>query len=115
METIPLEILRTAFAQSVIATLATQVSCYLRLASHPDVLVIDLVEALSRNAIIGDDAAARLHKRFAADDPSISPIAQRAYWEEVLKTKGIDLNSQMFPPNAATAAPAADESATPTA
>ncbi len=98
METVPLEILRVAFAQSAIATLATQVNCYLKLATHPDVLVVDLLDALSRNSVIGDDAAARLQRRFAADDPSIRPIAQRAYWEEVLQNLGVDPYSPFYPP-----------------
>lgn len=103
METVPLEILRTAFAQSVIATMATQVSCYMRLASHPDVLIIDLLDALGRNAVVADDAASRLYRRFSVDDKTLEPVAQRAYWDRVLAARGIEAYSPLYLPAAASA------------
>lgn len=90
METPPIEVLRVAFAQSAIATLATQVSCYLRLVTHPDVQYFDLLDALSRNAVIGDDAARRLHRRLEHAASSSPPVVRRVFWEEELRIRGID-------------------------
>ena len=100
METPPIEVLRVAFAQSAIATLATQVTCYLRLVTHPDVQYVDLLDALSRNAVIGDDAATRLHRRLEHPSPLSPPIAHRMFWEEQLKERGIDPSSPFHLPAA---------------
>jgi hypothetical protein len=102
MEIIPIENFRIAFAQSVVATMATQVSAYLRLVAHPDVQFVDLLDALGRNAVIGDDAAQRLHQRLSL--PANPPMVQRAYWEQVLKERGIPLTALLRGPiGAATA------------
>ncbi len=105
MDDIPIEILRTAFAQSIIATMATQVSCYLRLATHPDAQFADLLDALSRNAVIGDDAAMRLRRRLGTPAEGEQPVAQRAYWEEVLRERGIDPSTPFRLPDGEPQAP----------
>jgi hypothetical protein len=81
--------LRAAFAQSVVATLATQVSAYLRLVSHPEATVQDLLDALDRGPIIGDDAARRLHTRTAIPLVASSPTVNRQFWEITLQQQGI--------------------------
>lgn len=102
METVPIDNLRIAFAQSIIATMATQVSTYLRLAAHPDLQFSDLLDALSRNAVIGDDAANRLHRRLGVAPAGIAPQVQRAYWEQVLKDRGIAITALVREQPAAT-------------
>lgn len=82
MDTVPIEILRVAFSQSVVATMTTQLSCYLRLVAHPDLQYADLLDALARNAVIADDAANRLQRRF--NILANQPIQSRAFWEDIL-------------------------------
>jgi hypothetical protein len=105
METFPIEHFRSAFAQSIITTLATQVATYMRLAAHPDVQFGDFLDALERNVVIADDAARRLHRRLDLPSASGSPVIQRSYWQQVLTERGITLSTP-FVARAATAAPA---------
>ena len=93
MEIPTVENLRTAFAQSIIATMATQVATYMRLAAHPDAQFGDFLDAVERNAVIGDDAAHRLHRRLNMPKGSDSPIVQRSYWEQVLVERGIPITA----------------------
>ncbi|GEM_PF-4207574 len=102
----PIENLRIAFAQSIIATMATQVSSYMRLVAHPDVQFADLLDALERNAVIGDDAAQRLHRRLAVPVGTSSLMVQRGYWEQVLAERSIPLTAP-FRTQPEAAAPAA--------
>ena len=90
MDNQPIELLRNAFAQSSVATLATQLGAYLNMMAHPDVCFSDLLDALDRGAVIGDDAAARLHRRMQLPSHLSRPIAQVAFWEQVLRERGID-------------------------
>ncbi len=106
MESLPIEHLRSAFAQSIIATMATQVATYVRLAAHPDVQFGDFLDALDRNAVIADDAAHRLHRRLSLPSTTGSPIVQRSYWQQVLAERGIAPNAP-FASRTETAEPAA--------
>lgn len=91
METPPIDTLRNAFAQSIIATMATQVGTYMRLVAHPEVQFGDFLDALERNAVIADDAAQRLHRRLNLPAGSGAPMVQRGYWEQVLAERSIAL------------------------
>ncbi len=114
METPTVETLRAAFAQSIIATMATQVATYMRLAAHPDAQFGDFLDALERNAVIGDDASHRLHRRLNLPSGSGSPIVQRSYWEQVLAERGIPITSPFLArPGVATTPAAAPEAAVP--
>lgn len=93
MQTPPIENLRSAFAQSIIATMATQVSTYMRLVAHPEVQFADLLDALQRNTVIGDDAARRLHRRLNMPSATDSPMVQRSYWEQLLAERNIPLTA----------------------
>ncbi len=105
MEMLTVENLRAAFAQSIIATMATQVATYMHLAAHPDAQFGDFLDALERNAVIGDDAAHRLHRRLNVPKGSGSPIVQRSYWEQVLAERGIPITAPFLArPAAATPA-----------
>lgn len=112
MDTVPIDALRATFAQSIIATMASQLSCYLRLVTHPDVQFADLLDALTRNAIIGDDAAMRLHRRLGIPGSESPPLVQRAYWEQVLRERGIDPASNFHTGTPPAAAPVAEPAPT---
>lgn len=90
MSSNPIETLRTVFAQSSVATLATQMGAYLRLVSHPDAQLIDLLDALDRGPVIGDDAARRLHKRLGVPGHTHGPMVRRSYWLSLMGQLGID-------------------------
>lgn len=93
METPTIETLRNAFAQSIIATMATQVGTYMRLVAHPDVQFGDFLDALERNAVIADDAVQRLHRRLNLPVGTSVPMVQRRYWEQVLAERSIPLTT----------------------
>ena len=95
MDVPPVDTLRTAFAQSIIATLATQVAAYMRLTAHPESRYSDLLDALDRGPVIGDDAARRLHVCTGISGSQTSPIIRRAFWEQVFRERGID-PAQLF-------------------
>jgi len=110
MEPPSIDVLRIAFQQSVIATLVTQLGCYMRLVSHPELQFSDLLDALSRNAVIGDDAAMRLHRRLQLPKHDGPPLVRRDYWEQLLNERSIGLTQPFY----AADAPPAAEPATPT-
>ena len=97
MFSVTVEFLRNAFVQSSIATLATQMGAYLRLMSHPGVLFRDVLDALDRGVVIGDDAAVRLHKRLGLPGNAINPIVKRAYWEGKLRELAIEPTALFHP------------------
>lgn len=91
----PIEIARGAFAQSAIATMASQLAAYFRLVRHPDVQFSDLLEALSRGPVIADDAAMRLHTRLQVP-AGRTPEVRRVFWEEAMRERKIEAATRFY-------------------
>jgi hypothetical protein len=91
----PIEIVRTAFAQSAIATLGSQLQAYFRLVGHPLAQFSDLLDALDRGPVISDDAAARLRNRLQLPSGTALNV-RRTFWEQMLKEHNIDPLSRLY-------------------